>query len=444
MRKLIFLIFLFIIISCAKNSQEEDLSINTDLNATIISGNNQRGYSFQELENNLVIKIVDKDSIPYCAAKFKFLINKSNGYVCSRYNRTSQNKGEYNFRWLLSSNLGNQNISIIALDSIDRIIDTIKFSATSQYSDTWNRSWGLPFDTCQFLFDRTANLIKHPDGRIFLHSHDRVEFYESLDQGFTWSKLSNLDYANHGVFINIDISWDGIFYLFSEKGLFKSENGKNWNKLIDFYISHYTIFDSGRIRVNTLFDGSFLSNDFGNTWIKDNSIPPYSKVIRISTNTFVAIDGENHAKLLISQNNGVTWEQLYGTSKFYDIVDFAYNDGFLFITHLEGINSIPVIYKSSVDEWNWTKLTTLIKNKGNYPSIAKMKFFKNNVYALTDTHIFKIDFSGDTTSLTSKIINKMPFISTFEISKQGILLIGSDYGGEFGKLGVFYRDLNVQ
>jgi hypothetical protein len=438
MRKLIYFLLCVILFSCEKESTKNDSQNNTKLIAKIISGNNQKGYVFQELANSLVIKISDKDSIPYRSAKFKYLQHGESGIVCKSYNDIP---GEYLFRWLLSCSVGNLNVSIIAFDSINRIIDTLHFTAISQYTNTWNRACGLPVDSCKFTFDRTEIIIKHPDNRLFLHSLDRRELYVSIDQGVSWSKTYQFDYTVYGSVINFSIAQDGTLYFSSEKGLFKSVDGKSWTKLNEYYIDSYYVFDNGRITVNTALDGEFLSTDFGQTWAKVNYGTEYSKIIRIADNTFVEKDMDKHASLLISRNNGIDWEQIGGISKFNNIVDIEYNDEYLYLTNLSGLSSVPEIYKSPVDNWNWIKLTTLTKNPNNYPSIGKLKFFKDKVYALTDKHIYEIGFSGDTTSLTNDIINKINVISTFEISSEGNMLIGCN-AGAFAENGVFYRKLS--
>jgi len=156
MKKLHYLLLLLILFSCKKENDGIKSDNNTGLFVKILSGNEQIGYSFQELDQDIVISIKDKDSIPYCKANFKYLINSGNGLVCNRH---SSIKGEYRFRWLLSCNVGTQSASILIFDSINRIVDTLKLTATAKICDKWNRSCGLTVDSCSFSFDEIKTII---------------------------------------------------------------------------------------------------------------------------------------------------------------------------------------------------------------------------------------------------------------------------------------------
>jgi hypothetical protein len=253
---------LLLALSCKK---EKNLDIQkTEYTAEILSGNQQYGIINQELDSIITIKITNKNGEIHHNAKISFLT--SNGSLFSVHHYFSD---VYKMHWLLGCDEGIQDASIVVKDSADRLIDTLKIFSSAVKGDLWNRVCGLPLkiESADFLFAMTHKIIEHPDGTLYVlvFSFSDCFLYSSVDNGENWTK--KFDFSNFVRVHDIVMGSNGDFFMSSDKGLFKSSDCKNWNKVIEEPINKCFPVDD-----NTLFACGYIihyiyrSDDIGETW----------------------------------------------------------------------------------------------------------------------------------------------------------------------------------
>lgn len=440
MKHLCIFISILLVLSCKKEQNESSIK-NIGLKAKIVSGNNQLGLINQELDSTIKITVSDIKGDPYKKAKLVF--NTTNGKMMQ------DDSNLYAVHWFLDCNVGIQNASIIVYDSIDRLIDTLKISSYAKKDSIWNRACGFPLriQDSRFIFPTIQKIIEHPNGTIYLTTYSYSEgMYASIDNGVTWNE--QFSFNKFSRVHDISINENGTFFLSTDSGLFMSNESMQWKKILNeridkcFVLDNQTLFAcAGRYYI-------YRSNDEGETWNKI-SIPYINRygflqyaeyiknILRLDSNQILLLNDEKD--LLISKDNGTTWEILSKTNTFWDISGFFLKDGNIFLVNIDGAESIPKVYKSSLNNISWSIFCTLTHRPGNYYEVSEIFSYENYLYFLTDNCIYKVDENGNSVNITKNVWNKINDISKFLISKNGYIIIGSEYKDK----GVFYSKINM-
>jgi hypothetical protein len=423
MKQICFFLLVIFISSCEKDKVADHK--NNAFVAETKSGNNQKGFINQELDSTISIVVKDLNGRAYSRARISFSTNDGN---MLQYEISS---GIYGVRWLLGCNEGIQNGSIVIKDSLDRLIDTIKVSAAVTKDLIWNRACGIPLriEYKLFIFPMIKKIAEHPNGSLFIIDYSG-DLYGSADNGESWNKtysFSNL--LSH----DISINENGSLFLSSDSGLYKSSDGLKWNRILNKPVPRCFVLDN-----NTLVTFMQRSDDEGKTWrnfsasyINRYGVLQYNEAImqikRIDNNQIVLLNDDG--ELLLSQDNGETWRIFTNTNTFWDISGFFVKDNNIYLVNIDGGDSNPRVYKSSLDNISWTLFCTLSHRPGNYYQVTDISSYGNYLYFLTDNSIFKVSQSGETSIISD-------FTGSFITSKNSNLVVCTNNG-------VFYRHISA-
>lgn len=448
MKLIYFIAAIVLISSCTKDKTSDTPDTpKPKFKVEIVSGNQQNGFINQELGNPIIIKVTNPEGVPYNRANISFIT--SDGNLLSQYGPFLS--GTYLTYWMLGCKEGIQNASVIISDTVGKPIDTLQISANVAKDTPWNRVCGLSVkvDGYKFYLSNVRKIIEHPDGTIYtlLTSYSDILLYSSTDNGASWTEIFNCTAYRHVHDLIIDES--GNFFLSTDKGLFKSSDCKNWKKVLDAMINKCFSVDNQTLFANEfLFKTIYRSDDKGETWIKapishlnEFNARWYSENIRqikkIDNNKILLLDGNKD--LLLSKDNGKTWEIFTNTSQFLDKTGFTIKNNDIYLVNITGGESIPEVYKSDVTNVSWSLFCALRHTPHTSDDIQEIASSTDNLYFLTSSCIYKVNQNGDTLNVTNNIWSKMVNINNFLVSKQGFFLVGSDYSD--GK-GIFRSKLS--
>jgi hypothetical protein len=436
MRLLYFFVLVFLISSCTKEkTQDTPKTPKPEFKVEIVSGNQQNGFINQELANPITIKVTSPEGTLYNRASIALIT--TDGNLISR--NGFYPSGTYLVYWMLGCKEGIQNAAVIVSDSAEKPIDTIQISALVARDNPWNRVCGLPVkvEELKFNLSHVLKFIEHPGGIFYtlLISYSDYLIYSSADNGETWTETSNCTAYMHVHDLTVDAN--GNFFLSTDKGLFKSSDCKSWKKVIDgmmdkcFSIDNQTLF-----ACEFLFKTIYRSDDKGETWnktsishINESNARWYSEGIRqikrIDNNKILLLD--DNKDLLLSKDNGTTWELFTNTNQFFHKTGFILKDNALYLVDITGGESIPKVYKSDITNVSWSLFCTLNHAPHNLDDLNKISSTIDYLYFLTSSGLYKVNQNGDTLNITNNIWSKMVNINNFLVSKQGTFLVGSDY-----------------
>ena len=246
-------------ISCEK--EKSDNNLNNKFVIKILSGDNQTGFINQELDSAIYIMIKDINGKPYNSATISN--GSKNGYIP---NYIYASKGMYKVSWLLGSNEGSQKLSLVAYDSLKRLIDTVNISAIAKKDSYWNRSFGLPlFNDFSFIFPTIQKFVEHPNGTIYCTTSSYAGLFSSNDYGVSWGKY--YDFSTLPGVNDLSINSDGTLFLSALSGLFKKSEGSDWSKIYDGLVNKCFVIDNNTLIIEASNTNNiYRSDDGGLTW----------------------------------------------------------------------------------------------------------------------------------------------------------------------------------
>jgi hypothetical protein len=441
MRYIYLLVIILFFTYCKK--EKNDNNSHDKFVVEILSGENQKGIINQKLDSSINLMVRYPDGNPYNRAIIS--IGSGDGSILKRIYAKN---GVYSILWLLGCNEGLQKLSVIAYDSIENLIDTINISAIAKKDSFWNRSCGIPMgNDFEFSFSSIQKFVEHPSGVVYLTTHSfAAGLFSSNDNGISWIKNYDFD-TIPGINVNdLSINSDGTILLSAESGLYKKSDGSGWYKIYNGYVSKCFAIDNQTIFIQASNTNNiYRSNDGGLTWYltsisytnMDNIIGyvDYIKQIkRLDNNQILLLDSQ---QLLLSKDNGLTWEMINGELGYSSTTGFIVKDNYIYVMNVGGIDNAK-IYKSSINNISWSLLCTLKpKDRGIY-YYDDIYCYNNNLYFLCNKGIYRVSQNGDTLNITKNVWNKVEDINRFIVTKNGYLIVGS-----YSDKGIFYTNLNV-
>ena len=164
--------------------------------------------------------------------------------------------------------LSNETGSIEALGNSIGIVVSYGTSTISHSYLHFSHDYGQTWQniSSQFPINSVGSLFKYYN-KFYLSTFNGI--YHSLDSGYTWTKIPNLDSVINIVYVN----GNTLYSLVENKSLYKTNNnGLTWTNIkygipdsVD--ITSIVAIDSF-LYVSTLFDGIYFSNNQGLTWEK--------------------------------------------------------------------------------------------------------------------------------------------------------------------------------
>jgi photosystem II stability/assembly factor-like uncharacterized protein len=220
------------------------------------------------------------------------------------------------------------------------------------------------------------------------------KLFYSNDFGQNWNIISNHDSIRpvNVIKYTIDFQKKNVF-LHNYYGVYISEDfGENWRLFHDDLRSVYSkniLINEEKIYISDL-TGIFYSSDYGINWTKYNStngLPdnnPISSLAICNDNLIVGTNSETNSKgILLSTNNGNSWNAVSDTSLPVRIRDLITYDNFVFAGTTKGI------ILSSDCGVTWYRPDNFL----NHLSIYELLILGEYIYAATAEGVFKANLS---------------------------------------------------
>jgi hypothetical protein len=308
--------------SCSKSNKSDIVPPsnppeNHVIKLTLVSGDGQTDSLGNQLTNPIIVKVT-QDGIATSGYTVEFVA--SGCAQTDTISTPSQPDGTAVFDWSLSGGIGQQTATMYVLNSNKKKVDSVKATATGlQPGPGWHRS------LCSvFVSSSPATFCKLNSGRLFTcFGGGKTYLRYSDDNGVSWYAVKSLG-NTHTITWVLSTPTDEIF-----------------------------AFTEGT-------DGTFYSNDAGQTW-SNLGVPPFntelfSSIICTASGKLIAATAGFPLK--ISNDKGKTWNTIQSSAFVpQGINGFSYSspaedkNGNLYI--LASQQSLVNIYKSSDGGQNW-------------------------------------------------------------------------------------------
>jgi len=310
-----------------------------------------------------------------------------------------------------------------------------------------------------------VSIVKSTEGHL-LASVDFKGIYKSKDSGKTWQKVFDLNKPNYFYGWQLLTLQNGNILLSTYKGLYKSiDHGATWTESMQgvpkgFWIwSWYLKQDSkGAIYFNADFSAkkdnagynfkTFRSLDNGRSWEqlsinKQKNVAMFSMAIssqdEIVGNSWWQVDGEWHAGLVSSTDQGESWSiNEFNTPSGSYIWELAFNQNDSLIANVVADGEEGGIYSASSIASSWTQMTQgLPKMMGlrNLSAASNGDLFagiysKENGYRGLGLYQSK-DNGQSWKQLTKSIASDLYITSVYADDEHGILIGTHDKSGYY-------------
>jgi hypothetical protein len=356
---IIFLSICALYFSCSKANRSD---INpgklptstTTIKLTLVSGSGQTDTIGNPLSNPIIVKVT-QDGAPVSGYTVKFSASGCN--QTDTISTTSQTDGAALYSWSLAGDAGQQNLKAYVLNSNNQKVDSITASATALSTGPgWHRSG------CSLQGSASAvSFCKLSNGRLFTCFIEKTYLRYSDDNGVSWNAVKSLG-NTHTIMRLVATPNDEVFAFTtgSDGTFYSNDGGQTWSNLGTAPFNTETVSSivctpSGKlIATSSTHPPFFISLDKGKTWTitQNSSFIPVNNTLPLFNDPSEDRDGnlyvveQQNGNMFKTTDEGTTWNLIPET----------------------GYNSPGDVFSLYIDKNNWFYKSTYHFQPGIYIS----------------------------------------------------------------------------
>ncbi|MDD4967828.1 MAG: sialidase family protein [Paludibacter sp.] len=305
---LLLIVFCMVLISSFSCSGQADPSIkNLEAFNFYNSGNDQRGFSGQYLNESLVVGynqyILNQDcTIQRLHVHFEVI---TGGGSIDNPDQDIPVNGSVYTKWKTGTATNDQKVTASLFDNSGKLLTRITFTALAFQPGRWDEISGLQN---AYLNDMATDTVNHLTFMII-----GATLYTEGENYFDWKKV---EITGNQIYHSLEIDKKGTLYIGSWEGkLFKStDHGKSFTECTKPIPGYNGYFELILTSDNTIWVSRFnyplrFSTDGGNTWkVSESGLNNSSQsidVFRLSTGKFITLSFDNIS--LLESTDGIHW-----------------------------------------------------------------------------------------------------------------------------------------